>query len=409
MSQDLPPVEVLINNLAMGGEGLGRLPDGRAVFIAFTLPGERVLAAPYEEKRGYVRARLVEVLEASPDRITPRCVHYGTCGGCHFQHMNYAAQLQAKQRILADQLARIGGIEHPPVNATIPSPSEWYYRNHVQFHLDPEGKLGYYTRDSSRVFALHECHLPEPLLNSTWPQLDFEPTPDLERIGLRLGVEDDVMLILEGTQAPDLSLDLPLSAAYLGPNGLTVLVGDDNLAMEVGGRLFRVSAGSFFQVNTPMAEALVMFLLRHLPLSQMSTILDVYCGVGLFSAFLAPRAGQLVGIEQSESACADFSVNLEQFDNVSLYQGAAEQILPALDIHPDIAVVDPPRAGLDRRALDALVNLRPPVLAYVSCDPATLARDARRLLSAGYQLQSSTPFDLFPQSYHIESVSIFSA
>jgi 23S rRNA (uracil1939-C5)-methyltransferase len=403
-------LDVKIESLVYGGDGIGRLPDGRAVFVPCVLPGELVRIQPVEEKRGFVRAALVQVLEPSPQRITPRCVHFGLCGGCHYQHLSYADQLTAKQSILRDQLERIGGIRQPPVAPTIPSPQEWYYRNHVQFHLAPDGKLGYYTQAGERVFAIQECHLPEDSINQTWPQLDFEAIPELERIGLRAGAEEDLMLILESSdpQAPELTLDLPISAVFQGPAGSFVMAGDESLTMQVLGRAFQVSPASFFQVNTPQAGAMVEFLRDRLPLQPEATLLDVYCGVGLLSAFLAPRVGQVIGVELSEPACADFAANLDEFDNVSLYQGPAEQILPDLDVHPQIVLVDPPRAGLERRALDAILTSGAPTLAYVSCDPATLARDTRRLVAAGYQLTSSTPFDLFPQTFHIESISLFS-
>ncbi|MBU2610464.1 MAG: 23S rRNA (uracil(1939)-C(5))-methyltransferase RlmD, partial [Chloroflexi bacterium] len=191
-----------------------------------------------------------------------------------------------------------------------------------------------------------------------------------------------------------------------------VLAGDDHVFINVLGRPFRVSAASFFQVNTRMAAALVKHLLTNLPISPNANLLDVYCGVGLFSAFLAPHVKQLIGVESSLSACEDFAFNLDEFDNVELYEGAAEEILPAfvgrIDNSPYI-LVDPPRAGLDVRAMDALLALRPGMIAYISCDPSTLARDTARLIAGGYRLKQVAPFDLFPQTYHIESISIFEA
>jgi 23S rRNA (uracil1939-C5)-methyltransferase len=191
-----------------------------------------------------------------------------------------------------------------------------------------------------------------------------------------------------------------------------VLAGSETLVMEVRGRYFQVSAGSFFQVNTPMAAALVEGLVNGLSetiaLDSTSTILDVYSGVGLFSAFLAPLVGRLVAVEASASAVEDFTVNLDEFDNVEIYEAPAEVVLPALDIrHPQAIIVDPPRAGLERHALDAILSMQPQVLAYVSCDPSTLSRDARRLVEGGYLLRSITPYDLFPQTYHIESLSFW--
>ncbi len=410
MGDEPQDFELTIDTLVYGGEGMGRLPDGRAAFVPFVMPGERVRIRAVEAKRGFVRGALLEILAPSPERITPRCIHFGLCGGCHYQHLPYPAQLAAKQAILRDQLERIGKLPDPQVAPTVPSPSEWNYRNHVQFHQSPEGQLGYVTAAGDRVFPIQECHLPEPLLNDTWPRLDFEILPNVDRIGLRLGSGDDVMLVLEGTDdlPPEMSLDLPISAAYLGPGGTVVLAGDESLVMEVKGRAFRVSPGSFFQVNTPMAGAMVDYLLANLPLGPQQTVLDVYCGVGLFSAFFAPRVAQVIGVELFDPACEDFAANLDEFDNVALYQGPAETVLPALDARPDVVVVDPPRNGLERTALDALIGLGAPVLAYVSCDPATLARDARRLLEAGFSLDRSTPFDFFPQTYHIESINLFS-
>jgi 23S rRNA (uracil1939-C5)-methyltransferase len=323
--------------------------------------------------------------------------------------MPYNHQLKAKEQILADQLSRIGGIPNPPVKPIVPSPHEWYYRNNVQFHLNPEGRLGYQAAASHQVVAIQECHLPDGYINNLWPQLDFEPIPGLERVGLRLGVEEDILLVFEGQEPnpPEFFVDFPLSAVYLSPFGEIVLSGEGGIRVTILGRSFQVSAASFFQVNPPQAENMVRHLLDHLPLKPNSTLLDVYCGVGLFSAFFASRVSQVIGIELSPSACQDFAVNLDEFENVSLYQGAAEEILPSLDIHPDAVIVDPPRAGLERHALDALIRLQPHHLAYVSCDPSTLARDAKRLITAGYRLVESTPFDLFPQTMHIESISLF--
>jgi 23S rRNA (uracil1939-C5)-methyltransferase len=409
--------ELTLTTLTYGGDCLGRLPDGRACFVPYALPNERVRVRLIEEKRGHVRAELVEIITPSPDRIQPRCPHHfaiknqnseisNYCGGCHYQHLPYPSQLAAKTAILRDQLERIGHIANPPVQPIIASPSEWNYRNHIQFHLSPEGKLGFEGRGG--ILPLRECHLPEAALNEIWPQLDLAPTPGLERIGLRLGSDDDVLLTLESAEPLEFDVeDLPISAVQVGPGGSMVLAGSNYTFMDVWGRGFRVSAESFFQVNTPMAALMVEHLLAHLPLSPGATLLDVYCGVGLFSAFLAPRVGKLIGIELSETACDDFAFNLDEFDNVDLYQSAAEDVLPSLEAHPDVIVIDPPRAGLTPLARQAIIKLAAPHLAYISCDPATLARDARHLIEGGYRLRQITPFDLFPQTYHIESISFW--
>jgi 23S rRNA (uracil1939-C5)-methyltransferase len=216
------------------------------------------------------------------------------------------------------------------------------------------------------------------------------------------------MLILESEniEAPRLELEAGISVVHLTEDDALVMAGEDHIVMQVLNRNFRVSAGSFFQVNTVMAEKMAEHLLDKLPLPA-KTILDVYCGVGLFSAFLASKCERLIGVEASPSACEDFAVNLDEFDNVELYEGAAEEVIPHFEAEQPIVLVDPPRSGVDKHALDGIRQLAPQVIAYVSCDPSTLARDAARLNAGGYRLAEVTPFDLFPQTYHIESIAIF--
>jgi 23S rRNA (uracil1939-C5)-methyltransferase len=412
MTSDL--ITVKLEKPTYGGAALGRLEDGRAVFVPFALPSETVRAQIVEEKRGHVRAKLVEVLTPSPERITPRCKHFGQCGGCHYQNLSYAAQLATKTEILRDQLMRIGKIENPPVESAIPSPREWNYRNHVQFHLTGNGKLGFVSASGAGILPITECHLPKTPLNDLWPQLEFDPGLGLERVSLRLGADEETMLILESDETPELEIEAGLSVVHLREGETVVMAGDDSLEITVGAnglqKTFRVSAASFFQVNTEMAGKMVEHVMASLPLSPAATVLDIYCGVGLFSAFIAPRAGRVIGIESSPSACEDYVVNLDEFENVELYEGTTEEILPALVGrigNSPYVLVDPPRAGMEVRALDALQALDPERIVYISCDPSTLARDARRLIEGGYRLVRVTPFDLFPQTYHIESISLF--
>jgi 23S rRNA (uracil1939-C5)-methyltransferase len=420
-----------LDRFAYGGAAMGRAPDpdGRAVFVPFGLPGELVRVRLVAEKRGFARAELLEVLEASPQRVSPKCLHFGECGGCHYQHLPYEAQLSAKTEILRDQLERIGKIENPPIQPMVACPHPWNYRNHVQFHLTDDGKLGYIRAGfgelpgpspRSAIVPIKECHLPEERLNTLWPQLTFEagapssPRPLVERVSLRAGA-DALLLVLEAQELepPEMELEARISVVHLAGQDALVMAGEDHLTMQVQERAFHVSAGSFFQVNTVMAERMVGHLVGVLPLPA-RTILDVYCGVGLFSAFLAPQCERLIGVEASESACEDFAFNLDEFDNVELYEGTASDVIPGLagrisSSPPEqtILLVDPPRAGLDRHALEGVLVLQPGTIVYVSCDPATLARDAARLIGKGYRLARVTPFDLFPQTYHIESISLF--
>jgi 23S rRNA (uracil1939-C5)-methyltransferase len=430
-------LDLTLADLAYGGDAIGRMPSptpgqpDRVVFVPFGIPGERVRVRLVEERRGFARAELLEVLAPSAERVAPRCKHFGVCGGCHYQHMPYAAQLKAKTDILRDQFRRIGHVQDPPVHDAVPSPDPWNYRNQVQFHLTPEGRLGYVKAASMRaagrgsnpelevaaadILPITECHLPEPALNALWPQLEFEPDTDIARVVLRQGADDELMVVLESVvpDLPELDMEAGISVVHTFGDHPVVMAGNDHLTMHVLGRDFRVSAPSFFQVNTLMAEGMVRHILAGVKSSQpfvsdqRSTVLDVYCGAGLFSAFLAPLCHRLIGIESSPAACDDFAFNLDEFEHVELYEDAAENVLPALDLQPDLVLLDPPRSGLEPAALSALVRLKPQAIVYVSCDPSTLARDARRLLDGGYTLRSSAPFDLFPQTYHIESISWF--
>ena len=407
--------EVRLTTWTYGGKTMGRLDDGRAVFVPFGLPGERVRIRLTQEKRGYASGELLEVLETSPQRVVPRCLHFGVCGGCHYQELSYEGQLKAKREILRDQLRRIGGIESPPVREMVPSPSPWNYRNQVQFHLTEEGRLGFIGMDApaaNRIIPIAECHLPEQSINSLWPRLDFEPRTNIERVALRSGTGDDLMLVLESgsPEVPELQIEADISVAHVFEESSVIISGNDHIVLSVLGRRFRVSPTSFFQVNTALADKMVEHLAAHLPLTPSTTLVDVYCGVGFFSAFFAPACGRLIGIEASPAAGEDFSANLDEFHHVELYQGLAEEVLPGLvgQIgHPACLLVDPPRAGLEKSVVDGILSLSPEVVAYVSCDPSTLARDAARLLKGGYRLRDVTPFDLFPQTYHIESISLF--
>lgn len=393
-----------------GGDCLSRLPDGRAIFIPFTLPGETVRVDITEEKKRFARGKLIDIINSSPDRITPRCVHFGECGGCQYQHLDYAKQLTLKEILLKDQFQRIGKIDNAPIQSIKPSPHPFNYRNHVQFHLSRDGELGYIHADNKHLLPVNECHLPQDAINTLWPLINLEPNSGIYRMGIRQDSYNDLMVILEGEEPKpsEFSMDIPVSVVYTPPDSrLTIMAGDDHLNFSLLDHPFQVSARSFFQVNTPIAETMVQFLLDHLTLNNSMNVLELFSGVGLFSAFIAREVDYLTAVESSGSACHDFTINLAEYENVSLYEATAEDVLPSFNTPFDLLIVDPPRAGLAPVVHDALEHIQPQQIAYVSCDPATLARDARKITQKGYQLISVTPFDQFPQTAHIETISIF--
>ena len=403
-------IDLDVLDFTFGGDAFGRMEDGKPVFVPFAIPGERVRVRIPTARKDYNIGELVEVLSASPRRVQPRCRHFGVCGGCHYQHLSYAHQLEIKQKIVFDQMRRIGKMQDPPVKAIIPSPLEWNYRNTMQFHFSPGGRPGFRDTRGAEVVEVQECHLPLPELGELWPNLDIDPASGIHRVLLRVGSDGELLAGLEGTaeKPPELSIDFPLSLHYLGRQQDYLIAGDAYSVMTVKGVDFVVSPRSFFQVNLPQAEAMVNYVLANCEVSNDSTVLDLYCGVGLFSAFLALQAKQLVGVELSESACNDFALNLDAYDNVSLYIGKVEDVISSLEIKPYLVILDPPRSGLDKRVVAYLNESPARQIIYVSCDPSTLARDCRRLEEGGFEVESIQPFDLFPQTYHVESVVLLS-
>ncbi len=412
--------------MTQGGEALGRDENGRVVFVPYAIAGEQVIVEIIEEKKNYARARLVEIVTPSPARVTPRCPHFGVepppqpspdavrggrnCGGCQWQHIAYDAQLKFKTEIVREQFARIGKFADAPVRDAIGMTEPWRYRNNVQFQLDESGRLCFRVFESHDLVRIRECHIIDPLLDEMFRALEFEGADFVEvmlRAGTRTG---EKMIVLEGRddEPPEISVDEPVSIAYRTPRGEIVpLVGRDALHEELRGRRFRVSPQSFFQVNTPMAETLIELVERYLAPRASDILLDAFGGVGTFGLLLASRVARVIEIEDLPSAVADAQANAVDLANVEFQRGKVEEILPKLKSKIDLVVADPPRAGIASAALAAIIAREPRALAYVSCDPATLARDARQLVDGGYRLREVQPVDLFPQTYHIESVSWF--
>ncbi len=400
-------IRLQLTDMAHGGQALGRY-EGKVVFVPYALPGEEVAVEVVRDRGRYAEARLLEVLRSSPERVEPRCPHFGACGGCQWQHATYRAQLRFKEGSLRDQLRRIGGIEEPPVLPALGMEEPWSYRNHVQFHLDEAGHLGFMAALSHEVVPIEVCYIIHPLIAEVFHSLDLA-LPDLRRLSIRVSTSrGQKLLILEMAQdmIPALEVDEPLSCVlFLADGTLLTLVGDSYLVEEVRGRAFRVSASSFFQVNTAQLERMIEVVREYASPLGGETLLDGYSGVGTFGLSLADQAGQVIGVEEDESAFLDAQFNAQGTPHTTFVQGPMEGVLSSLK-GVDLAILDPPRQGCSGEALAALLKLAPARIVYVSCDPATLARDVKRLGEGGYRLLKVQPVDLFPQTYHIESVSL---
>ncbi|MEA3345732.1 MAG: 23S rRNA (uracil(1939)-C(5))-methyltransferase RlmD [Chloroflexota bacterium] len=403
-------LELELSSMAHGGEALGRY-EGKVVFVGYAIPGERVRVEVVEDHRRWSRARLLEVLEPSPHRVTPPCPYFGTCGGCQWQHIEYEAQLALKGEVLRDQLQRLGHFADLPVAEVIPSPNPWRYRNQLQLSIAPDGGAGFLDASGARMVPIETCLLPHPLVWEMVGMMEMEGMEGLlQRLRLRAGIRTGEQMMVfetEGDIAPGIEVDVPISCVLLEDGRPVNLIGRNWLTEELAGRRFRISAGSFFQVNTPQAERLIELVGQFLDPQGNETLLDLYCGVGTFALSLAHRVKRVIGVESHGPAVADAWANAHEDEPVEFIEGKVEEVLPQLDLPLDAVIVDPPRGGCGSEVLGELIRLSPSKLIYVSCDPAILARDARLLADAGYHLERVQPVDMFPQTYHIESVSLF--
>jgi len=393
--------EVTVEKLVYGGEGLGRL-DGRAVLAPFVLPGERVRLRGVAQKPGLVRAGLLEVLDAAPERAAPPCPYFMRCGGCHYQHAPYQMQLALKRAILEDQLRRIGKIAPPEI--AVVSGEPFLYRNRVQLHI-ANGALGYREAQSHKLCPIEQCPIASPAINAAiailremigdprWPRF-------LRAIELFTNETEMQLNVLE--------TDRPVAQRFFDwcAERIPGLV-SGALDYRAAGHTWRVSRGSFFQVNRFLTGKLVETALDG---AEGRTALDLYAGVGLFSLLLAQRFAAVTAVESGSRAAADLRFNAERAGlSLRIEQTTAEAWMEQLPAAPDFVLLDPPRAGIGRRMVERLAQLRPPKLVIVSCDPATLARDLAGLTGAGYRIERLTLVDLFPQTYHLETVAHLSA
>lgn len=407
---------VRFESIAHGGEALARDENGRVIFVPYAIAGETARVEIVESRRGFARGRVVEILEPSPDRVTPRCPHFPPspnvnlleyCGGCQWQHMSYAAQLRSKTQIVRDQFARVGKLPDAPILPTLPARDPWQYRNNMQFGINADGALCLQAPDSHTLVPIRVCYIMDEPLSETFKTLELD-SESFDRVTLRAGEntgERFLILESEDPETPEIETDEPVSIAFRSGDVTVPILGKEALTERIGERTFRISPNSFFQVNTIMAETLVELVREYLGPRGTDVLLDAYGGVGLFGLTLARQVARVVEIEENPDALQDTQANASNLDNVEFHEGKVEAILPKLETRIDIAVVDPPRAGLDRFALDALAAKKPRVIAYVSCDPATLARDVARFIEQGYRLERVQPVDLFPQTYHIECVA----
>ena len=401
-----------LTTMANGGSALGR-HDERTIFVPYTIPGEIIEARIIREKGRVAFAEGVKFIDASADRVFPQCPHFGPsrCGRCQWQHIDYQAQLLLKQDVLADQLSRIGGFDDADVLPVIPAPEQWAYNYHMTFEFDENGIPGFLSSDGKSICPMEECHILHSDLLELFNTLDMDFT-GLQRLQLHIGSDGQHMLTLyvdDEENAPQLDTDMTTSINMILPDNTPVnLIGDSHIRHKIGGHRLRVTAGSYFRANIAQLDALASLVIKLLDVNEESSVLDLYAGVGLFSAYLAQEVGLVTLVESYPPAATDADENLADFDNVDVIEGTVEAVLAAVDenMKYDAVIVDPPPTGLSTDAVDLLAEIAIPRIVYISSDPATLARDAKRLTQKGYSLGKIQPIDLSPQTYYVDSIAL---
>ena len=435
-----------IEKLIYGGDGLARLPAdasgrGKTVFVPFVLAGEAIEASITEQKAGFARAHTDSVIEPSPYRVPALCPHFGPCGGCHYQHASYHHQLEIKKEVLRESLRRTAKLETAVSIEVHPSPA-WNYRNRSRFQVQtaPAFAAGYFKMGSHALLAVEQCPISSPLVNrglmTLWQsgrngkvprgvqEVEFFANADDTQLLVEISSSAEVHRAALRAWSEDLVASLPEIKGVVafkrkssgGQNVLekSLTVGVDHLMYRTQRAAYRVSAGSFFQTNRHLTDELV----RVVTAGQSGEVaFDLYAGVGLFSTALAGDFHHIFSVETSQTSTGDLAYN--QASNGKVVQATTEQflagfenvgsahkgiILPDIGHKPELVVVDPPRSGLGERVARLLGTLGAPRVVYVSCDPVTLARDLVPLLAAGYRIERLHLVDLFPQTYHVETV-----
>ncbi|KUJ90359.1 MAG: TrmA family RNA methyltransferase [Thermoanaerobacter thermocopriae] len=439
--------EVYIDNMAHEGQGVGRI-EGVAVFVEGALTGERVVAQIDKISKNYVIGHVVEILEKSRDRVEPLCPYADKCGGCSLQHLSYEGQLKYKTQKVKDNLERIGKV-YTRVHDTIGMEKPQRYRNKAQFPVGMvEGKAavtGFYAPRSHDIVPVESCMIQDEVSDyiartiRNWIKKYNVSVYDekagkglirhiVTRVGFKTG-EVMVILVVNGKHIPYkeqlidalkkeinglksvvLNINTKRTNVIMGEDNITIY-GSDNIIDYIKDIKFEISPLSFFQVNPVQTEVLYGKALEYADLKGDETVIDVYCGIGTISLFAAQKAAFVYGIEAVHQAVEDAKRNayINGIKNVEFISGDAEKVMPELvdkGVKADVVIIDPPRKGCDTSVLEAVIKMNPKKIVYVSCNPSTLARDLRYLEDNGYKTMEVQPVDMFPYTYHVESVCL---
>lgn len=427
MIKEKDEIVLSVENLGINGEGIGRF-NGLTLFVEGALPGEIVKAHIDEVHSHFARASLLEIIQPSPHRIIPPCPLFGRCGGCQIMHLSYPEQLRHKQQRVKDALQRIGKIECE-VLPCLPSPFPLHYRNKIQLPLNDNQQLGLYARGSHDIIPIECCWIHSSLGEEIFQEIRHlckqMAIPFLKHVLIKTTLRTHEALIVLVTQNkkplnefgetlfkkhPSIkgvvqNFSTNSSNKILGKEFHT-LAGQSWIEEELCSLRFKISPASFFQVNPLQAEILYQTALKEARLTGSEIVLDAYCGVGTLALIFSKQAQRVMGIETVYEAVRDAQENAERnnIKNCSFIHGKAEEKISQME-SIDIALLNPPRKGCDKSLLESLIKKQPSRIIYISCDPATLARDLHFLSNNGFEVGSVQPVDMFPQTMHVESVA----
>ena len=383
-------VELVLGDIGPSGDTTAEFEEG-TIEVFGGIPGERVVARVHryrKRRRQIVAAAVVRVISASPHRVAPPCPYYGPCSGCQWQHIEYEHQLALKADSVRAALAPHPELDGIEVAATIPAPDQLGYRNHARFTVRRQGRLGFTNRISRRFVDVERCLLMHEGINGILGRLQGR-VGETTQLSVRYGIGSGEWLVQPAMKSESIPM----------PTGQT------HYRERLFGRTFRIASPSFFQVNTKQAEALGGLLLRRLELTGSETVVDAYAGVGTFAALAAAHAERVIAIEESTAAVRDAAVNIGGLMNIEFVESKTEDVLSSLECSPDAVILDPPRMGCHPDAIGAVIEIEADRVAYVSCEPISMARDLAVLVSGGYRLTNVDPVDMFPQTHHVECVS----
>ena len=383
--------DLILEKMGNFGAPLAKF-EGEFIEVLNGIPGEKVRARIYRfyRKKKQITAGIVtEILEPSVDRVVAPCVYFGTCSGCQLQHVRYDKQLEFKRQRILGFLDDYDLIKNTHVLPAIPSPDKWNYRNHARFTVRFQGQLGFSNRITRRFVRIDECKLMDGQINQVLLDLQAHVS-ETSNLSVRVGINTKQQLIQPKLNNSEISIET-------GQKWYQETLLDHN---------FRVASPSFFQVNTLQAEKMILLVSELLNLKPDEILVDAYAGVGVFASLLATKVRKVIAIEESQSAVDDYLQSDNSIDNLEFLLGKTENVLPLIDEDIDSVILDPPRLGCHPNVINSILIKKPTKLAYVSCDPESLARDLNLLVKGGYKIKNIQPIDMFPQTYHVESITI---